>query len=99
MKATPYALVTVRMPLDLHDVLEAIAVAKGETLSVVVRDLVRQAALDARHVNHGIPQIVAAGSAGRCPLKSNRDETFAPARATPAARLLRALSPTISEQP
>ena len=48
MKAKPYALVTVRMPLDLHDVLETIAVTKGETLSVVVRDLVRQAAFDAR---------------------------------------------------
>jgi hypothetical protein len=63
MKAKPYALVTVRMPLDLHDVLETIAVTKGETLSVVVRDLVRQAAFDARRVDRTIPQILAGGSA------------------------------------
>ena len=63
MKAKPYALVTVRMPLDLHDVLETIAVTKGETLSVVVRDLVRQAAFDARPVDRTIPQILAGGSA------------------------------------
>ena len=62
MKAKRYALVTVRMPLDLHDVLETIAVTKGETLSVVVRDLVRQAAVDVRRGDRGIPQIVA-GSA------------------------------------
>jgi predicted DNA-binding protein len=48
MKAKPYALVTVRMPIDLHDVLETLAVTKGETLSVVVRELVRQAAVDVR---------------------------------------------------
>ena len=63
MKAKPYALETVRMPLDLHDVLETIAVTKGETLSVVVRDLVRQAAFDARRVDRTIPQILAGGSA------------------------------------
>jgi hypothetical protein len=50
------------MPLDLHGVLETIAVTKGETLSVVVRDLVRQAAVDARRVDRGVPQIMA-GSA------------------------------------
>jgi predicted DNA-binding protein len=48
MKAKSYALVTVRMPIDLHDVLETLAVTKGETLSVVVRELVRQAAVDVR---------------------------------------------------
>jgi hypothetical protein len=62
MAAKPYALVTVRMPLDLHDVLETIGVAKGETLSVVVRDLVRQAAVDTRRIDRAIPQIMA-GSA------------------------------------
>jgi hypothetical protein len=64
MKAKPYALVTVRMPLDLHDVLKTIAGAKGETLSVVVRDLVRQAAVDARRGDQAVPQITASVSAG-----------------------------------
>jgi hypothetical protein len=63
MKAKPYALVTVRMPLELHDMLETIAVTKGETLSVVVRDMVRRAAVDARRVDQTVPQILAGGSA------------------------------------
>jgi predicted DNA-binding protein len=50
----PYALVSVRMPLDLHGVLETLAAEKGETLSVVVRDLVRAAAVEARRVDHGV---------------------------------------------
>jgi hypothetical protein len=48
MTAKPYTLLTVRMPPDLHLVLEAISAAKGETVSTIVRDLVRKAAGDAR---------------------------------------------------
>ena len=62
MKAKPYTVIMVRMPNELHEVLETIAIAKGETLSVVLRDLVRQVAADARRVDHGIPQVLA-GSA------------------------------------
>jgi predicted transcriptional regulator len=47
----PYSIVTVRLPPELRAELESIAVAKGETLSVIVRDLVRQAAVDARRVD------------------------------------------------
>jgi hypothetical protein len=48
MTAKPYTLLTVRMPPDLHSVLEAISVAKGETVSTIVRDMVRRAAGDRR---------------------------------------------------
>jgi predicted DNA-binding protein len=54
MKAKPYTVITVRMPNELHEVLETIAIAKGETLSVVVRDLARQAVVEARRVDHGV---------------------------------------------
>jgi hypothetical protein len=64
MTAKPYTLLTVRMPPDLHSVLEAISVAKGETVSTIVRDMVRRAAVDARRVDQTGPQIVASGSAG-----------------------------------
>jgi hypothetical protein len=46
MTAKPYTLLTVRMPPDLHSVLEAISAAKGETVSTIVRDMVRKAAGD-----------------------------------------------------
>jgi hypothetical protein len=61
MKAKHYTIVVVRMPHELHDVLETIAISKGETSSVVVRDLVRQAG-EVRRVDRGIPQIQAAAS-------------------------------------
>jgi hypothetical protein len=62
MTAKPYTLLTVRMPPDLHIVLEAISVAKGETVSTIVRDMVRRAAVDARRVDQTVPQILASGS-------------------------------------
>jgi predicted DNA-binding protein len=63
ISAKPYTLIMVRMPNELHDVLDALAQEKGETLSVIVRDLVRAAAPAARRVDLGIPRIIA--SAGR----------------------------------
>jgi len=63
MSAKPYTLIMVMMPNELHDVLDALAQEKGETLSVIVRDLVRAAAPAARRVDLGIPRIIA--SAGR----------------------------------
>ena len=63
MKAKSYALVTVRMPLDLHDVLETMAAAKGETLSVVVRDLVRKVAAGDRRVDLGMPHLASGPNA------------------------------------
>jgi hypothetical protein len=53
MKAKPYTIVAVRMPHDLHAVLETIAISKGETVSVVVRDLVRQSAGEVRRFDRG----------------------------------------------
>jgi hypothetical protein len=47
MKAKHSTVVAVHMPHDLRTALEDIAAAKGETLSVIVRDLVRQAAVGA----------------------------------------------------
>jgi hypothetical protein len=44
----PYTLLTVRMPPDLQSVLETVAAAKGESVSTIVRDLVRAVAADAR---------------------------------------------------
>jgi hypothetical protein len=43
-----YTLLTVRMPPDLHGVLEAISVEKGESVSMIVRSLVRKVAADVR---------------------------------------------------
>jgi predicted DNA-binding protein len=82
MKAKHYTIVVVRMPHELHDVLETIAISKGETSSVVVRDLVRQAG-EVRRVDRGIPQIQAAASgisgdrhcAGRAWLKQISERT------------------------
>ena len=58
MKAKP-AQITVQMPHELRSALEAIAVEKGETLSVIMRSLARQAVAEARRVDHGVPQIMA----------------------------------------
>jgi hypothetical protein len=60
MKAKPYTLLTVRMPPDLQNVLETISAEKGESVSTIVRDLVR--AVDARRGGQTVPQIMAAGS-------------------------------------
>ena len=54
MDAKPYTVLTVRMPNDLQSVLEAISAEKGECVSTIVRALVRQAAADARRVDHGL---------------------------------------------
>ncbi len=62
MKAKPYSIVAVRRPHELRDVLETIAVTKGETLSAIVRDLMPQTARDGRRVDRGIPQIQATRS-------------------------------------
>jgi len=48
MTAKPYTLLTVRMPPDLQEVLETISTEKGESVSTIVRDMVRQAAVDVR---------------------------------------------------
>jgi metal-responsive CopG/Arc/MetJ family transcriptional regulator len=48
MKNPSKAIVTVQMPPELLRELEVLAAERGENLSVTVRDLVRQAALDAR---------------------------------------------------
>jgi hypothetical protein len=64
MKAKPYSLLTVRMPTDLQNVLETISAEKGESVSTIVRDMVRRAAVDARRVDQTVPQIMASGSAG-----------------------------------
>jgi hypothetical protein len=48
MNAKPYTVLTVRMPNDLQNVLESIAAEKGEAVSTIVRDLVRQVAADVR---------------------------------------------------
>jgi hypothetical protein len=48
MTAKPYTLLTVRMPPDLQEVLETISAEKGESVSTIVRDMVRQAAVDVR---------------------------------------------------
>lgn len=62
MKAKPYTLLTVRMPPDLQNVLETISAEKGETVSTIVRDLVRAVAADVRRADHGISQMMAGGS-------------------------------------
>jgi hypothetical protein len=49
MDAKPYTVLTVRMPNDLQSVLEVISAGKGESVSTVVRDLVRAAAVNLEH--------------------------------------------------
>jgi hypothetical protein len=61
MIAKPYSTVVVRIPVELRGVLDALAAARGEPLSLIVRDALRAAAGD-RRGDHGIPQIRAAGS-------------------------------------
>jgi hypothetical protein len=52
MKAKPYSLITVRMPPDLHSVLEALSAEKGESVSCIVREMVRQVAAGTRRVDN-----------------------------------------------
>jgi predicted transcriptional regulator len=63
MKANHYSGVAVRLPTDLRDILENMAVERGESLSLIIRDALREA-VAARRVDHGIPQIRAAASPG-----------------------------------
>jgi predicted transcriptional regulator len=63
MKANHYSGVAVRLPTDLRDILENMAVERGESLSLIIRDALR-AAVDARRIDHGIPRIMAGGSPG-----------------------------------
>jgi hypothetical protein len=60
MKAKPYTLLTVRMPTDLQNVLETISAEKGESVSTIVRDMVRTAAADVRRADQ--TEIMAGGS-------------------------------------
>jgi predicted transcriptional regulator len=53
----------VRLPTDLRDILENMAVERGESLSLIIRDALREA-VAARRGDHGIPQIRAGGSPG-----------------------------------
>jgi predicted DNA-binding protein len=48
MDAKSYTVLTVRMPNDLQSVLEAISAEKGESVSTIVRDMVRQVAAEGR---------------------------------------------------
>jgi predicted transcriptional regulator len=61
MRANHYSGVAVRIPTDLRDILESMAVERGESLSLIIRDALREA-VAARRVDHSIPQIRAAGS-------------------------------------
>jgi hypothetical protein len=54
MKAKTYTLLTVRMPPDLQNVLETISAEKGESVSTIVRDMVRKVASDGRRVDLGV---------------------------------------------
>ena len=51
MNAKPYTVLTVRMPNDLQSVLETISAKKGESVSCIVREMVRQVAAGTRHVD------------------------------------------------
>jgi len=51
MDAKPYTVLTVRMPNDLQSVLEAISAEKGESVSTIVREMVRQVAAGTRRVD------------------------------------------------
>jgi hypothetical protein len=66
MKGKPYTLLTVRMPPDLQNVLETISAEKGESVSTIVRDMVRKVAADVRRSGHEtvlpLDGLVAAGS-------------------------------------
>jgi predicted transcriptional regulator len=59
MNAKSYTVLTVRMPNDLQNVLESIAAEKGEAVSTIVRDMVRQVAADGRRADRVVPEITA----------------------------------------
>jgi predicted transcriptional regulator len=53
MKENHYSGVAVRLPTDLRDILKNMAVERGESLSLIIRDALREA-VAARRVDHGI---------------------------------------------
>ena len=62
MKAIQHTTVAVRMPTQLRDVLENMAEARGESLSLVIRDALRVAAGD-RRVDLGMPHLASGPNA------------------------------------
>ena len=63
MKEKPYTLLTVRMPPDLQTVLETISAEKGESVSTIVRDMVRKVAAEVRRVDLGMPHLASGPNA------------------------------------
>jgi hypothetical protein len=62
MKANHYSGVAVRLPTELRDILENMAAERGESLSLIIRDMLRRGARDAQRVDQTVPRIMADGS-------------------------------------
>jgi hypothetical protein len=66
MNEKHFTLLTVRIPPDLQGVLEELSVEKGESVSTVVRAMIRKVAADVRRSGHEtvlpLDGLVAAGS-------------------------------------
>ena len=62
MRAKPYSTVVARVPAELRGVLDALAEARGEPLSLIVRDALRAAAGD-RRVDLGMPHLASGPNA------------------------------------
>jgi Ribbon-helix-helix protein, copG family len=60
MKANHYSGVAVRLPTELRDILENMAAERGESLSLIIRDLLRRGTAKARRVDQ--TEIMAGGS-------------------------------------
>jgi metal-responsive CopG/Arc/MetJ family transcriptional regulator len=63
MKPKNTSLLSVSIPPDIRETLDAMADARGESLSLVVRDLLRQAFGDTRARDLGVPKFIAGGVA------------------------------------
>ena len=50
MRAKPYSMIVARVPVELRGVLDALAAARGEPLSLIIRDALR-AAVDPRRAD------------------------------------------------
>jgi predicted transcriptional regulator len=61
MIAKPYSTVVVRIPVQLRDMLDELAAARGEPLSLLVRDALREAVAARRADSLGVAPV----SAGR----------------------------------
>ena len=59
MKANHYSGVAVRLPTELRDIIESMAAERGESLSLIIRDLLRKATRDVRRGDQTVPQIMA----------------------------------------